>query len=86
MVYCAAYGVPTKGSFNFRDYPGQLIATSQFGALIDGPLYAISMGRNPYHQIQFCAKSYQLGVLGISNVDFLRDADDPYYGDPALFP
>ena len=86
MVYCAIYGVPVKGSFNFRDYPGQLIAAAQFGILSDGPLYAISMGRNPYHQVQFCAKSYEPGVLGMSNVDFLRDMDDPYYGDPSLFP
>jgi hypothetical protein len=86
MIYCAVYGVPIEGSFNFMDFPGQLIATAQFGSLIDGPLYAISMGRNPYHQVQFCAKSYNPGIVGISNVDFLRDMDDPYYGDPTLFP
>ena len=86
LLYVAVYGVPESGMFNFRNPPGQIIATGEFGFITDGPHYAIGEGRNPYHQVQFCSKSSADAVLGIKDVDFLRDADDPNFGDWTLYP
>jgi hypothetical protein len=86
LLYLAVYGVPESGMYNFRNPPGQLIATGEFGKITDGTHYAIGEGRNPYHQVQFASKSNADAVLGIKDIDFLRDADDPNFGDWSLYP
>ena len=86
LFYQAVYGVQEAGQYNFRNPPGQLIATGEIGSLTDGPHYAIAEGRNPYHQVQFASRGYNDAVIGIKDIDFIRDADDPNFGDWTLFP
>jgi len=81
IILQACYGVPSDGSYDFWSVGGQLMASAQFGVLTPGYHYIIGRGRNPYHQFQFCAKNSQAGVLSFEDMDFIRDMDNPYYGD-----
>ena len=82
----SAYGVPVNGQFSFVTPPGQLFASGEFGRINNGWHYVVGAGRNAYHQFQFSSKSGATGLLQVDNVDFLRDQDDPNYGDGSLFP
>ncbi len=86
MVFLGCYGVATNGSYEFYNIGGQLAAMAEFGQITHGTHYLAAPGRNGYHQMQFVLKNSENGILNIQNVDFLRDTDDPYYGDMSLFP
>ena len=86
IVYLACYGVPSNGQVNFTAPPGQMFASGEFGRITNGWHYIVGNGRNPYHQFQFAVKSDQAGYLEMDDVDFLREDDDPYFGDGILFP
>jgi len=59
---------------------------AEFGKLTPGLHRTVGTSINPYHQFQFAIKSSQDGAIDIDNVDFEIDLDDPYLGDPSLFP
>jgi PKD repeat protein len=86
MVFLGCYGVATNGSYDFYSMGGQLAAMAEFGTITNGTHYLAAPGRNGYHQMQFVLKNNENGILNIQNVDFLRDTDDPYFGDMSLFP
>ncbi len=85
VVLLACYGVETNGMYEFYLPPGQLMASAEFGQLSGGEYFTVGAGRNGFHQFQFSAKNSQAGILAFDNVDFLRDNDDPWYGNPSLF-
>jgi hypothetical protein len=86
IVYYATYGVPSYGSVNVIYPGGQILGAAEFGRLTDGVHVFAGIANQPYQQMQFAVKSGATGVLGINNVDFLRDLDDPNYGDSVLYP
>ena len=85
ILYMACYGVPNYGDGNIVHSKTQIIASGEFGGIADGRHFLTAIGRNPYHQIQFAVKSATPGILGVMNVDFIRDMDDPNFGDPSLY-
>jgi len=85
IVLMALYGVPSNGSYDFWSTGGQLMASAEFGRINDGYHYVIGPGRNGYHQFQFIANSDVVGKINVSDIDFLRDLDDPYFGDLSLW-
>jgi len=85
IVLMALYGVPSNGSYDFWSAGGQLMASAEFGRINDGYHYVIGPGRNGYHQFQFIANSDVPGKINVRNLDFLRDLDDPYFGDISLW-
>ena len=86
IVYYATYGVPTYGSVNVIYAGGQILGAAEFGRITDGVHLFAGIANQPYQQMQFAVKSGTAGVLGINSVDFIRDMDDPNYGDSVLFP
>ncbi len=86
MILLGCYGVATNGSYDFSSIGGQLAAIAEFGQITEGTHYLAAPGRNGYHQMQFVLKNNENGVLAVQNVDFLRDTDNPYFGDINLFP
>ncbi len=86
MVLLACYGVATNGSYDFYEQGGQLAAMAEFGQITNGTHYLAAPGRNAYHQMQFIVKNGEEGILTVKDVDFLRDTDNPYFGDSNLFP
>jgi len=86
LVLMACYGVPTSGSYDFWSPGGQLLASAQFGNITFDRHYVVGTSRNPYHQFQFMGMHNSLGILEFGDVDFLRDNDEPYFGDPDLIP
>jgi hypothetical protein len=86
LLFMACYGVSSVGQTNFFDSPGQLIGSAEFGRISNGTHYLIGPGRNPYHQFQFAMKDAVSEIISFSNVDFLRDLDDPDFGDSVLYP
>ena len=86
LVLLGAYGVSTSGVSDYTSAGGQLIASAEFGRLTDGTHYVVGNAQRGYNLFQFATKNDQSGELDIDNVDFLRDQDDPNYGDGSLFP
>ncbi len=85
IILMALYGVPSNGSYDFWSTGGQLFASAEFGKINNGYHYVIGPGRNSYHQFQFIANSDVVGKINVSDIDFLRDLDDPYFGDLSLW-
>jgi len=81
----AVYGLPTQTGA-FTDAGGQIIASAGFFGVTSGKKYAVANGRNPYYQFQFGIKTNESTTGAVDNVYFLRDADDPNFGDGSLYP
>ena len=86
VFYLACYGVPTNGQFGFTAPPGQFFASGEFGRVNNGWHYIVGAGRNSYHQFQFAVKSSQPGIWTLRDIDYLRDTDEPDFGDYSLLP
>ena len=85
IIVLSVYGV-SSGQADFFSNGGQLVASAEFGRLSDGTHYVVGVSRRGYSQFQFGVKNDQDGIADIDDVDFLRDNDDPNYGDGSLFP
>ncbi len=85
MVLNGCYGVASSGSYDIFFKGGQLIATAEFGRITDGYHYTAGNAMNGFHQFQFMATNNQQSILAVTDLDFLRDNDNPYYGDIELF-
>ncbi len=85
ILLLACYGVQSEGGYDFWSPGGQLIASAQFGDISDGWHCLAAPVRNSWQQFQFVTKNSQSGKIKVHEVDFLRDMDDPYYGDGNYF-
>ncbi len=82
IILVAAYGVQSNGALSPVD---QVIAAAQVGQLQEGIMRTVGTSVEPFYQFQFGLRIDQPGTLGISDVDFDNDNDDPNFGDSSLF-
>lgn len=85
IMLVAGYGVQSSGQQDIGIPPSNLFACAGVGILLDGYYYTVADAINPFYQFQFGVRCDQQVILSITDVDFLRDQDDPNYADPTLF-
>lgn len=83
-ILLAVYGVSTSGASDYVS-GGQIVAVAEFQGLTGGTYTAVGLAKSPDYQFQFQAKSVEPGLITVDNVDYLRDQDDPNYGNQILF-
>lgn len=81
LTFAYAFGVVSNGAGTIS----HIIGAGEYGAIHNGALYAVAPANYGYYQLQFGAKNGATGFLTFDNVDNLRDVDDPFFGDMALF-
>ncbi len=86
LVLLGLYGVANNAQYTIAQAGSDLIASAEFGRISNGPHYVVGVSRSDYHQFQFVLKNGTPGILSLDDVDMEIDSDDPYYGDPSLFP
>ena len=86
LIALYMFGVQTAGQFTIAQPPSELMATGEFGSLLDGTHWVIGKSISPYHQFQIKLKNDSSSILSLDNIEMFQDRDSDEYGDASLFP